>query len=172
MILSDTEILKNIKNNNIVIQPFDKKKLNPNSYNLTLSRELIKYRGSFLDVKEFNDFDIILIPENGFLLLPGEFYLARTNEYTGTQNLVPQISGRSSIGRLGLSIHITAGFGDSGFCGYWTLELSCLKALRIYADIEICQIYYHTLKGECNKSYEGKYQNNRGIQSSKSYRDF
>ena len=95
-------------------------------------------------------------------------------EYTETHGYVPMIEGRSSIGRLGMFIHVTAGFGDVGFCGYWTLEIFVIHPLRIYAGVPICQIFYHTLHGdydEYNASH-GKYQHNNGIQPSLLYREF
>ena len=87
-------------------------------------------------------------------------------------NLVPMLEGRSSVGRLGLYIHVTAGFGDVGFAGYWTLEISCIQPVRIYAGTEICQIYYHTLEGDFIPYKSGKYQHNTDIQPSLLYRDF
>ncbi len=83
------------------------------------------------------------------------------------------LEGRSSIGRLGLFIHITAGFGDVGFCGYWTLEISCVHPVRIYPGVEICQIFYHIIEGDYEKyNSNGKYQNNQGIQPSFLYKEF
>lgn len=82
------------------------------------------------------------------------------------------LEGRSSIGRLGLFIHVTAGFGDVGFSGYWTLEMFCVQPIRIYAGVEICQIYFHTVLGEADSYNGGKYQNNQGIQPSLLYKDF
>ena len=82
------------------------------------------------------------------------------------------IEGRSSIGRLGLFIHVTAGFGDIGFHGYWTLEMYCIHPIKIYPDIEICQIYYHAIKGDYDLYLNGKYQNNNCIQSSMMYKEF
>ena len=87
------------------------------------------------------------IPEGGVMLTPHRLYLARTVERTETRNLVPMLEGRSSVGRLGLFIHVTAGFGDVGFCGFWTLEMFCVQPVRIYAGVEIGQIFYHTLEG-------------------------
>ena len=82
------------------------------------------------------------------------------------------LEGRSSIGRLGLFVHITAGFGDVGFKGYWTLEIFCVQPIRVYPNTEICQIFYHSIEGKY-KSYEGgKYQANKGIQPSYLYKDF
>ncbi len=76
------------------------------------------------------------------------------------------------MGRLGLFVHVTAGFGDVGFAGYWTLEMFCVRPIRIYPNVEICQVYYHTLDGDFETYESGKYQNNRGIQPSRLYLDF
>ena len=114
----------------------------------------------------------IQIPEEGYLLEPGKLYLGRTVEYTETDKYVPMLEGRSSIGRLGLYIHVTAGFGDVGFSGYWTLEMHCLQPIRIYPNVEICQIYYHTINGKYDLYSSGKYANNQGIQGSRLYQDF
>ena len=96
---------------------------------------------------------------------PHQLYLGRTVERTETHNLVPMIEGRSSIGRLGLFVHVTAGFGDVGFSGYWTLEMFAVHPVRIYPGIPICQIFYHELTGEITE-YASKYQNNHDIQPS------
>ena len=173
MILSGDEILKRYKNKEIVISPFDEKKLGPNSYNLTLFDELIIYHEIILDIKRNNRTDTIKMDKDkGYVLQPNILYLGRTNEYTETNNLVPMLEGRSSIGRLGICIHVTAGFGDLGFKGFWTLELFCIHPIRIYPNIEICQIYYHTVEGDITKMYSGKYQNNSNIQPSMMYKEF
>jgi len=171
MILSGKEILKHI-GKDIIIEPFDEKRLNPNSYNLTLANELLVYDNDILDMKKPNPASRIIIPEEGLILQPNKLYLGRTNEYTRTDRFVPMLEGRSSIGRLGLFIHITAGFGDIGFAGYWTLEIFCVQPVRIYPNVEICQIYYHDIKGEYDLYKSGKYQNNTGIQPSLLYKDF
>ena len=82
------------------------------------------------------------------------------------------VEGRSSIGRLGLFIHITAGFGDVGFSGFWTLEMFCVKPIRVYPGVEICQVFYHTIEGDFDTYSSNKYQNNQGIQPSMLYKDF
>jgi len=156
----------------IIIKPFDIKQLNPNSYDLRLHNELMVYLNSPLDMKKDNETKRITITEKGYLLQPGVLYLARTVEFTETYNLAPQLDGRSSIGRLGLSVHITAGFGDIGFKGFWTLELSCIQPVLIYPLIRICQIYYHQVSSNHHSYISNKYQNNRGIQSSKMFLDF
>lgn len=171
MILSGKEI-KNRLNKDIFIEPFNEKQLNPNSYNLKLHNELLVYDENVLDMKKENKASKIIIPEEGLLLEPGKLYLGRTVEYTKTDKVVPMLEGRSSVGRLGLFIHITAGFGDVGFSGYWTLEIFCVQPIIIYPNVEICQIYYHDINGEYSKYNSGKYQNNEGIQPSLLFKDF
>ncbi|MHB8064933.1 MAG: dCTP deaminase [Ruminiclostridium sp.] len=171
MILSGKEIKKRL-GTEINIVPFDEGLLNPNSYNLRLHNELLIYENSTLDMKKDNLTRKIEIPSEGLILEPNKLYLGRTVEYTQTENCVPMLEGRSSIGRLGLFIHVTAGFGDVGFNGFWTLEIFCVQPIKIYANVEICQIYYHTLLGEYDKYSSGKYQNNKGIQPSLLYKDF
>ena len=171
MILSGQEIKKHM-GKEIIIEPFDEKRINPNSYNLSLAGELLVYDNHVLDMKEPNPVSRIIIPEDGLLLEPNRLYLGRTNEYTSTSRYVPMLDGRSSTGRLGLFIHVTAGFGDIGFSGYWTLEIFCVQPVRIYPNVEICQIYYHDIDGEYELYKSGKYQNNTGIQPSLMYKDF
>lgn len=156
----------------IIITPFDEKRINPNSYNLSLADELLVYEQDELDMKKPNPTKRIVIPEEGLLLEPNRLYLGRTNEFTKTDRYVPMLEGRSSTGRLGLFIHVTAGFGDIGFAGYWTLEIFCVQPVRIYPNVEICQIYYHDIDGEYDLYSSGKYQNNSGIQASLMYKDF
>lgn len=170
MILSGLEIKKRL-GKDIIIEPFDEKFLNPNSYNLRLSNELLVYKDPILDMKTPNETEKIIIPESGFVLEPNRLYLGRTYEYTETYNLVPMLEGRSSIGRLGIFIHITAGFGDIGFCGYWTLEIFAIHPVRIYPYVAVCQIFYHTIEGEYFGYDNGKYQKNIGIQPSLLYKE-
>ncbi|MDZ4817989.1 MAG: dCTP deaminase [Planctomycetota bacterium] len=165
MILSGPEIREQL-GKNIVIDPFDESRLNPNSYNLTLHHELITYEEVLLDMRKSNRVRRMEIPPEGLILSPNQLYLARTVERTETHNLVPMIEGRSSIGRLGLFVHVTAGFGDVGFCGYWTLEMFAVQPVRIYAGVQICQIFYHQVCGEIVEYCSSKYQHNRDIQPS------
>lgn len=171
MILSGLEIKKRL-GTDIIIEPYDEKLLNPNSYNLRLSNELLVYTDPVLDMKKPNAYQTLTIPPEGLVLEPGRLYLGRTLEFTETKGLVPMLEGRSSVGRLGLFIHITAGFGDVGFKGFWTLEIICVQPIRIYPNVELCQIYYHTVEGEYITYKSGKYQNNHGIQPSMMYKDF
>ena len=171
MILSGLEIEKNL-GKNIIIEPFNRSQLNSNSYNVRLHNKLLVYKEKTLDMKKPNETKEIIISEEGFKLEPNELYLGRTLEYTTTKNFVPMIEGRSSIGRLGIFIHITAGFGDVGFSGYWTLEIFCIKPIIIYPNVEIAQLYYHTIDGEYEEYSRGKYQNNTDVQPSMLYKDF
>lgn len=171
MILSGIEI-KNRLGKDIIIKPFDIKNLNPNSYNLHLGNELLVYRTDVLDIKTENPYEKIIIPEDGLIMTPGVLYLGKTEEYTETTNLVPALEGRSSIGRLGLSVHITAGFGDVGYRGNWTLELHCIEPIRIYPGIAICQIYYHEIMGDFFEYDSQKYQDSRDVKPSLLWKEF
>ncbi|NQT38845.1 MAG: dCTP deaminase [Planctomycetes bacterium] len=165
MVLSGHEIFAQL-GGNIVIDPFEPSRLNPNSYNLTLHNELLVYEEVVLDMHKDNRVRREVIPPEGFVLQPSQIYLGRTAERTETHNLVPMIEGRSSIGRLGLFVHVTAGFGDVGFCGYWTLEMFAVQPVRVFAGVEICQIFYHELRGQVTEYTSDKYQDNHDIQPS------
>ena len=164
MILSGKEIV-NRQGDDIIIKPFNKKQVNPNSYNLKLHNELVVYDSHVLDMKKDNTGTKMIIPEEGLLLESNKLYLGRTVEYTETHNLIPMLEGRSSVGRLGLFVHVTAGFGDVGFKGYWTLEIFCVQPIKIYPNIEICQIFYHSIDGDYTSYEGGKYQANQDIQT-------
>lgn len=169
MILSGQEIRQRL-GTDILIEPFDEARVNPNSYNLTLHNELMVYEELVLDMAKPNRVRRIEIPAEGLILNPNQLYLGRTIERTVTHNLVPQIEGRSSVGRLGLFVHVTAGFGDVGFAGYWTLEMYSVQPVRIYPGVPICQIIYHEITGEIEE-YASKYQHNRDIQPSLLYEE-
>jgi len=171
VILSGKEIIRK-QGTDIVIKPFNAKQVNPNSYNLKLFNELYIYTDEILDMKNQNSYDRIIIPESGFVMQPNRLYLGRTFERTFTNKYVPMLEGRSSVGRLGIYVHVTAGFGDIGFDGYWTLELSCVQPVIIYPYVEICQIYYHEISGEFDLYDNGKYNHNEGIQPSLMYKEF
>ena len=171
MILSGLEIAERV-GKDIKIDPYNPDQLNPNSYNLRLHNEILVYETPVLDMKVENKVSKVLIPSTGLKLEPGKLYLGRTLEYTQTDSLVPMLEGRSSIGRLGMFVHITAGFGDIGFSGYWTLEIFVVQPLIIYPLVEVCQIYFHHIHGEYETYHSGKYQNNNGIQPSLLYKDF
>ena len=223
--LTGNEIKKRIKTGEIIIDPFDESRLNPNSYNLSLCPQLLVYiTNPMIGWGDPDDYDMyyhevfedkvrcldnhracryhrehsrttryvpielhpwfhvidmkvntptyaITIPDDGLVLVPGRLYLGRTMEYTETHNLVPCLDGRSSIGRLGISIHATAGFGDVGFRGTWTLEISVVEPVRIYPNVPFCQISYETVVGEVT-NYAGKYQDERDPQPSQIWKEF
>jgi dCTP deaminase len=156
MILSDTQILAEIEKGTIVIEPFDKKDLGTNSYDVHLAKTLAVYKSSELDAKKHNKIEGFEIPEEGFVLKPGTLYLASTAEYTETHKHVPFLEGKSSTGRLGINIHATAGKGDVGFCNTWTLEISAIHPVRIYAGMPIGQLIYFEVSGDVKTLYNKK----------------
>ena len=162
--LVDTDIKYSIANGLIVIRPFDQKNLGSNSYDLSLGDKLLVYTEKRLDAKKDNPFKYIDVPREGFTLLPGELYLGFTKEYTECVDLVPQLEGKSSIARLGISVHLTAGFGDVGFKGHWTLEITCVKPVTIYAGMPIAQIFWFPTSGVCHTPYTTKAGNKYGNQ--------
>lgn len=170
MILSGAEIKRNVDEGKIFISDFDEKQLNPNSYNLRLGNNFKYYLYDTLDAMEDNPtYDVEIKDGDPVFLRPGELVLAQTYEKTRTDYFAPMLSGRSSIGRLGLFVHISAGFGDVGFDGYWTLELTCVKPVIIYPKTKIAQISFYDVKGDISlygSDNKAKYQNNEGVQSS------
>lgn len=156
MILSDKYILAEIDKGNIVVEPFRPECLGTNSYDVHLGKYLALYRDRVLDARKHNPVEEVIIPEEGYVLQPGVLYLGVTEEYTETHAHVPFLEGKSSIGRLGIDIHATAGKGDVGFCNYWTLEISCIQPVRIYAGMPIGQLIYFDVKGEIENLYNRK----------------
>jgi len=157
MILSDTAILEAIRAGDIVIEPFREECLGSNSYDVHLGPTLLIYEDFVLDAKKPNSVKEILIPEEGYLLEPGRLYLGVTEEYTECHRHVPFLEGKSSIGRLGIDIHATAGKGDVGFCNHWTLEISVIQPVRIYAGMPIGQLIFFEVKGEVRTPYNRKH---------------
>ncbi|MEO8399356.1 MAG: dCTP deaminase [Ignavibacteriaceae bacterium] len=156
MILSDKKILEEIKNGNILIEPYNRENLGTNSYDVRLGKWLAVYDDDILDAKNHNKITKFEIPDDGFILLPSKLYLGVTEEYTETQNYVPFLEGKSSVGRLGIDIHATAGKGDAGFCNYWTLEISVKQPVKIYKGMPIGQIIYFVIEGEIEVPYNIK----------------
>ncbi len=156
MILSDKKIREAIAERKIVIEPFRESCLGTNSYDVHLGKTLAIYRDTILDARKHNPIEYFDIPEAGFVLMPDILYLGVTLEYTETHHVVPFLEGKSSVGRLGIDIHATAGKGDVGFCNYWTLEISCKMPVRIYAGMPIGQLIYFTVDGEIQNYYNKK----------------
>lgn len=156
MILSDTKILEAIARKEIVIEPYDRDCLGSNSYDVHLGKYLAVYVDEVLDARKHNRIREIEIPGEGFVLQPGTLYLGVTQEYTETHGCVPFLEGKSSVGRLGIDIHATAGKGDVGFCNTWTLEISVSMPVRVYAGMPIGQLIYFTVDGHVQNTYNHK----------------
>jgi len=156
MILSDKRILEEMDKGTIRITPYQRTCLGSNSYDVHLGRHLAMYVDAELDAKKHNTIRHFEIPEEGFLLEPHLFYLGVTEEYTETHAHVPFLEGKSSTGRLGIDIHATAGKGDVGFCGYWTLEISVKQPVRVYRGMPIGQLIYFPVEGEIEVRYDQK----------------
>lgn len=156
MILTDKKILESIAEGKIVIEPFRRDCLGTNSYDVHLGKHLAVYQSRVLDAKQHNQVQHFEIPPEGFVLQPGTLYLGVTEEYTETHNSVPFLEGKSSVGRLGIDIHATAGKGDVGFSNTWTLEISCVQPVRVYAGMPIGQLIYFLIDGEIENYYNRK----------------
>lgn len=177
-ILTGAEIVRQMIMGNIEIDGFDMKNLNPNSYNLTLGDTIKTYRpvyqsknkndhSMYLDILKDNPYEEITITEEGFALVPGKVYIATTNERTFSSKFQPKIDGRSSVGRLGIMVHLTAGYGDIGFDGKWTLELAVIQPIIIYPNIPICQVSFMVPAGDTSIQYNGRYQHQTDAETSK-----
>ena len=140
MILTDARILEEIENNHILIEPFRRECLGSNSYDVHLGRYLAVYKDRVLDARKHNQIEEILIPDEGLVLQPNTLYLGVTEEYTETHKHVPFLEGKSSIGRLGIHIHATAGKGDIGFCNTWTLDKWDAQAVRVYPGMNVVHL--------------------------------
>ena len=194
--LTGPEIARQVAAGRIAIDPFDPARVGSNSYDLTLSPDLLVYVNNLpvhdiaahraagrhgvaalyaagyapLDTAADEPTVALRIPPEGLVLWPGVLYLGSTVERTATPDHVPCISGRSTVGRYGIAVHCTAGYGDNFFgCGpagpcAWTLEITAQVPVRVYAGTRICQVYYTELVGE-KKPYSGKYNAQTGPQS-------
>lgn len=156
MILSDQAIRAAIAAGDIVIEPFKEAALGTNSYDVHLAKTLATYVDEILDAKKHNKIEPVEIPREGYVLRPGKTYLGVTQEYTETHRHVPFLEGKSSVGRLGIDIHATAGKGDVGFCNHWTLEISVSQPVRVYEGMPIAQLIYFEVKGEIHTLYSAK----------------
>ena len=156
MILSDLRILEEMEKGTIKIEPFNHESLGSYSYDVHLGKWLATYSDHILDAKKHNKIEYFEIPEEGFVLYPHVFYLGVTAEYTETHSHVPFLEGKSSTGRLGIDIHATAGKGDVGFCGNWTLEISVKQPVKIYKGMPIGQLIYFPVDGEIGVKYNQK----------------
>ena len=161
MILSDSSILTAIEKGDIIISPFERKHLNPNSVDLTLGNTIKEYEmnsffGAYLDPKKDNPTYEVEIPDTGFVLQPNTLYLASTVEIAGTKVYHSQLKGKSSLARLGIFIDCTASWGDTGFVNNWTLEISVVHPVKVYPNMRIAQIIFTEVKGEVLMPYDKK----------------
>ena len=156
MILTDKQILVELRRGTIVIKPFNRRYLGSNSYDVHLGSWLAMYKEEILDARRHNHVHFFRIPKEGLILVPSKLYLGVTQEYTETHKHVPFLEGKSSIGRLGIDIHATAGKGDIGYCNTWTLEISVRQPVRIYAGMPIGQLIYFEISGTVEVPYNKK----------------
>lgn len=170
MILTGPEILAACKRGDIRCEPLVEKHVGPNSLDLTLGPTLLQAVGPFDMKKEQRTRELPFGPD-GFTLVPGFLYLGHTAEAVGSDRYVPCIEGRSSVGRLGISVHLTAGVGDLGFFGQWTLEIAVVQPVRVYPGVKLAQVLFYETLGRPS-GYAGRYQGQRGPQPSRMWRDF
>ena len=156
MILTDLAILKAMEEGDILVEPYNRNCLGTNSYDVHLSKYLACYIDDVIDAKKHNQVEHFEIADDGIVLQPGKTYLGSTLEYTETRSFVPFLEGKSSVGRLGIDIHATAGKGDVGFCNHWTLEISVSQLVRVYAGMPIGQLIYFKVEGEVEVDYQSK----------------
>lgn len=190
-ILSGKKIRHEIRSGDIEIDPFVEVNLNPVSIDLTLGDQALTYDTSEpvipgaphrfrwddgLDSRRENRTKLHIIGPEGVLVRPGKLWLMHTAERVATKKYVPIIDGKSSIGRLGVAVHKTAGYGDPGFDGQYTLEVSSVHPVRLYAGMKICQMRFETIDEGMNgiELYRGNYQGetSRGPVASRSWKQF
>lgn len=174
-ILLKSEIIAHFNADQIVIQPYKPKQLGPNSYDVRLGNTLKTYVKFSLDPKKENATETLIIPDEGLILEPGKLYLGHTIERIGSEYFIPMYEGRSSMARLGIESHLSAGFGDVGFVNQWTLEIVVVHPVIVYPGMKIGQIYFHRInptENDPENQYKGKYSKQVGPVESKSYLDF
>ena len=161
------------------VDPFFEERVGPNSYDVCLGPQLVTYRlsaGKFLDPEKEHPTVAHVIPPDGMILMPGVVYLGSTVERTSCSRLVPWLDGRSSLGRLGIQIHATAGRGDDGFgeavpngCP-WTLEITVTHPTKLHAGMRIGQLTFFEMRGD-RKPYQGRYATQDGPTPSRFWQD-
>jgi dCTP deaminase len=171
MILTGPKIKEEYTKGTLSIAPFDEKYINPNSYDFRLGTTLVVYKNHTLDSKQANETETITIPEEGIVLQPDKLYLGHTLEKIGSDHFVPIIRGKSSTGRMGLFVHITADLIDIGAHANFTLMMHAVQPLRVYPGMRIGQVTFWETSGDINL-YEGKYQGSSLPMASQAYKDF
>jgi deoxycytidine triphosphate deaminase len=170
MILTGSAIQQEVANGRIIIDPFDPKNVNPNSYNFTLHEDFKVYVDSVIDTRRQNRTETIRMTNGSIVLEPRRLYLAASRERMGSHFFAPTYAARSSVARLGLFINLSASLGDIGFVGQWTIQLFALHPVRLYAGMQIGQMMFWRPEGRIDL-YDGKYQNASGPMASLIYRD-
>lgn len=181
-VLTGAAIREAVASGEIEIDPWVPDHVGPNSVDLRLGDTLKVYsfknpdavpnalsRVTELDMRRKNPTRDLHIPKKGFVLQPGQLYLGCTVERTKSDHFIPKVEGRSSVGRLGIKVHLTAGFGDIGFNGRWTLEIEVTHPVRVYAGVRICQVYFSTPHGPITDLYSGRYQGDLEPRASRFY---
>jgi dCTP deaminase len=172
MILTYHEILSNVKSGNIHITPFDEVMLNPNSYDYRIDYKLLELSDLPVDPKKQSSYREISFTNDGYVLSPNKTYLANTYEEIGSDVFVPSLIGKTSLGRLGLFLQITADLGNLGAKHKWTLELKTVQSIKIYPLMRIGQVTFWKTSGKKDMQYEGKYDKFSIAKSSEIYREF
>lgn len=157
MILTASEIQDQVSKGSITLDPFHKDALNPNSYNYRLGSILSEINDYIIDPKSSPETTSHIIPEEGFVLQPNKLYLGHTLEAIGSKKYVPSLIGRSSLGRLGLFLQITADLGQLGDSHSWTLELKVVQPLRVYPNMKIGQVSFWKPSGKISQTYTNGY---------------
>jgi len=170
MILTGSQITKEVDNGRIVIDPFDPTCVNPNSYNFKLSPVLRVYDDEVIDIRRPMQVSTIEIPPDGYTLERNQLYLGASIERMGSVHYAPTYAARSSVARLGMFINLSAPLGDIGFVGCWTIQLFPINNIRVYYGMRIGQIMFWKPKGKIIP-YDGKYQNATGPRTSEIYKD-
>lgn len=171
MILTGSEIKKQVKAGKIKISPFSVSRITTNSYDLTLGKKVLKYTSKIIDPKKKAEFKMLEIPKEGLLMKPSNFLLGATAEKVGSDYFVPIIHARSGIARMGLFVHVTADLIDIGSFGNLTLQLFTTLPVKIFSGMKIAQVSFWVPRGKIIL-YQGKYQHSNGPRPSLAYRDF
>jgi dCTP deaminase len=171
MILTGSEIKRAVYDGDIIIEPFSHAQVGPNSYDFRLGNRCKTYVGEQLDCAIENRTRAVPFGEQGLLLRPDKVYLFNTHEKMGSQRFVPIIRGRSSAGRLGIFINITADLIDIGSINQWTLQLHVVEPVTVYPGMLIGQVTFWVPQGEI-VLYTGKYGSLLSPVASLSHRDF
>ncbi|WP_331750941.1 deoxycytidine deaminase (plasmid) [Streptomyces globisporus] len=156
MILTGSEILRQMACGGAVISPAAPGQENPVSFNYHLAPVLRVHTGDVIGTRAVNELEELTIPEEGIVLQPGRIYLGTTVERIGSAEHVPSLIGRSSLGRLGMFLQFNADLGNLGAQHQWTLEIKVVQPLRVYAGMAVGQVTFWTTRG-ARQDYRGRF---------------